>query len=76
MNNSMNLFQMLGQLKSNPMALLSRRFNIPANVNNPNEIIQHLLNTGQITQANYNQAANYAKQMQNNPQFSGLFKKK
>ena len=60
----MNIFQMLGQLKQNPMAMLSRRFNIPQNmnVNDPNEIIQYLLNTGQVSQQQYNNANQMAKQ--------------
>ena len=46
------------QLKSNPMQLLSRRFNIPQNLDlsNPNDIIQHLLNTGQVSQSQVNNA--------------------
>jgi len=47
---------MLAQIKSNPMAVLGQRFNLPQNLNNPNDIIQHLLNTGQISQAQVNQA--------------------
>lgn len=66
----MNPFQMMQQLKANPMALLSKRFNIPQNIgNDPNQIIQHLMNTGQISQAQYNaanqQARNLMKQFGN-----------
>lgn len=50
-----NIMQMLSQLKANPAALLSQRFNIPQNMmNNPNDIIQHLINTGQVNQQQYN----------------------
>lgn len=60
----MNLFQAYQMLRSNPMQILSQRFNIPQNLsNNPNDIIQHLLNTGQINQAQVNQAMS----MRNNP---------
>lgn len=61
-NDIMNLYS---QLKQNPMQLLSQKFNIPQNINmqNPNEIIQHLLNTGQVNQSQVNQAMG----MQNNP---------
>lgn len=59
MNNPMNIFQMINQIKSNPAAVLSQRFNVPQNLNNPNDIIQHLMNTGQISQQQYN-AANQA----------------
>lgn len=52
-----NMLSMLAQLKSNPMQMLSQRFRLPANMpNNPQEIIQHLLNTGQVTQDQVNNA--------------------
>lgn len=73
MNNPMNIIQMVNQLKSNPMAMLGKRFNIPQNLNDPQQIIEHLMNTGQITQANYNAANNAVKQMQNNPNFASMF---
>ena len=48
---------MLQQLKANPMQfLLQRRMNIPQGVNNPQDIINHLLQTGQISQQQINQA--------------------
>lgn len=54
----MNIIQMVNQIKQNPMAVLSRRYNIPQNVNvsDPNEIIQYLLNSGQISQQSYDSA--------------------
>lgn len=54
--NMKDMMQMYNQLKQNPMQFLSRRFNIPQNldVSNPNNIIQHLLNTGQISQEQVN----------------------
>lgn len=59
-NQIMNLYQ---RLKQNPAQILASRFNLPSNLNNPNEIIQHLLNTGQISQEQVNQAMG----MRNNP---------
>ena len=49
----MNFIQMIQQLKNNPMGLLSQRFNIPENVNlsDPNDIINHLVNSGQVKQS-------------------------
>ena len=64
-----NIMQYYNQFMQNPMAMLSKRFNIPANLNNPNEIIQHLLNTGQVSQAQVNQIM----QLRNNPIFKGRF---
>lgn len=67
-NNMMQMFQVFRQ---NPMQyLLSRGANIPQNIqNNPDEIIQYMLNTGQITQQQYNQAAQMARQFQNGGKF-------
>lgn len=51
----MNFYQ---RFRQNPMQMLSQKFNIPQNVNmsNPNDIIQHLLNTGQVSQDQVNNA--------------------
>ena len=70
-----NLLAMYQKMRQNPMQLLSQRFNIPQNVNfqDPNSIIQHLLNTGQITQDQVNQA-NQAMNMRNNPIIQQLMK--
>lgn len=57
-----NMMQMLGQLKQNPMALLQRaRLNVPANLSDPQQMIQHLMNSGQITQQQYDQARQMAQ---------------
>lgn len=65
MSNINDIVNMYQQMRSNPMQLLSRKFNIPQNVNqtDPNEILQYLLNTGQVTQSQVNQAM----AMKNNP---------
>lgn len=56
-NVPMNPMQMLNALKSDPVSVLrSRGLNIPDGMNNPNQIIQHLLQSGQIPQARYQQA--------------------
>lgn len=61
-----NFMYQLQALRQNPMQfLMQKRFNVPQNIaNDPNAIIQHLMNTGQISQAQYNQAAQMAKQFQ------------
>lgn len=52
MNNLGNIMSMYQQMKSNPIQLLSSRFNIPQGVDtsDPNNIIQHLVNSGQVSQ--------------------------
>ena len=74
MNNINQLMGMYQQLRSNPAQLLARRFNLPQgiNINNPNDIIQHLLNTGQVTQ----QQVNNVMGMQNNPMIQQLMQRK
>ena len=59
-----NMMQMLAQLKQNPLALLQRAgFNIQANLNSPQQIIQHLTQTGQINQNQLNQAQQMAQML-------------
>lgn len=66
MNNpmmGMNPMQMIQQLKANPIQFLQRAgFNVPANINSPNDIIQHLMNSKQITQQQYERARQIAAQ--------------
>ena len=63
-----NFLSMLTQFKQNPVAMLSKKYNIPQNMNDPNAILQHLLNTNQVSQAQVNQVM----QMKNDPQFQKL----
>lgn len=63
MNNPINFLQMVSQLKSNPREMLAKRFNLPQNTSNPNDILQHLMNTGQVSQEQYNRALQMAKQI-------------
>lgn len=74
MNNINQIMQMYQQLRTNPMQMLTRRFNMPQNMNmnNPNDIIQHLLNTGQISQQQLNSVVG----MRNNPMIQQLMQKK
>lgn len=56
MPNPNQLMQAVQRLKANPAEILRTKFNIPqsVNINDPNQIIQHLLNTGQTTQQQVN----------------------
>ena len=60
-----NIMQMLSQIKSNPMQfLLQRKMNIPQDMaNDPNAILNHLLQTGQVNQSQMNAAYQMAQQM-------------
>ena len=63
------MFNMLQGMMQNPLSIISQRFNIPQGMNNPQDIVNHLLKTNQISQ----QQLNNAMQMKNNPMFKGLF---
>ena len=65
-----NLLSMLNRFKQNPVAMLSQKFNIPQNMNDPNAILQHLLNSNQVSQ----EQVNRVMQMRNDPQLRQLFK--
>ena len=58
MNNPMQLLQSLQQFKANPMQfLMQRRFNVPQNMtNDPQAILNHLMQTGQVSQDAVNRA--------------------
>lgn len=52
-----NPMTMLAQLKQNPLAMLRRAgYNVPDNMTNPQQIIQHLMNSGQVSQSQLNNA--------------------
>lgn len=63
--NPMNLMGMLQQFRANPMQMLmQRRMNVPQNMmNDPNAILNHLLQTGQVSQAAVNRAYQMAQGM-------------
>lgn len=62
--NMKDIMDMYNRFRQNPLQMLQQRFNIPQNINmnNPNDIIQHLLNTGQVTQNQVNQAMSMRNQ--------------
>lgn len=58
-----NPMQMLSQLKQHPAEMLKQAgYNIPDNLNNPQQIINHLLNSGQVNQGRVNMAQQMARQ--------------
>ena len=63
MMNIQNIMQMLSQFRQNPMQILSQRgINVPQDIaNNPQSIVQYMLNQGVITQEQVNQAMQMAK---------------
>ena len=58
-----NPIQMLQQLRQNPMQFLRNAgLNIPGNMSDPNAIIQHLMNSGQVNQQQFERARQMAAQ--------------
>lgn len=54
---------MIMQIKQNPTQFIMQKgFNVPQGINDPNSIIQHLMNTGQVSQAQYNRAMSMINQ--------------
>lgn len=59
---AMNPMQALIQLKKDPVAFAKQAgFNIPDGMNNPGQIIQHLVQSGQINQGRISQAQQMAR---------------
>lgn len=70
MNGFLGKFQQFAQ---NPLSyMMQSRMNIPQNMQNPQEIQQYLLNSGQINQSQMNWAQNMARQIQSNPMFQQM----
>lgn len=52
-----NPMQVLQQLRSNPVGMLKQAgYSIPDGMNNPQQMINYLLQSGQVPQARYQQA--------------------
>lgn len=72
MNNVLNVMNMFNKLTKNPaQTLIESGLNVPTEIaNNPQQIVQYLLNSGQVNQ----QQVNQAMQMKDSPMFRGLMK--
>lgn len=58
------MMQMLASLKSNPVQFLaSKGKNVPQGMIDPEQIVKHLINSGQVNQDAINQAMQMASQM-------------
>lgn len=61
--NPIQVLSMLMQFKQNPMSMLSQ-FGVPQNLSNdPQAAIQNMMNRGVVSQDQYNQAMEMAKNM-------------
>jgi hypothetical protein len=64
-NQQMNPMQMIQQLRSNPAQILAQaHLNVPQNMmGNPQQIINHLVQSGQVPQGRVNAAMQMAQRM-------------
>ena len=67
--NQPNFMQVYNQFMQNPKQMLMQRYDIPQNLNDPNDILQHLINTNQVSQ----QQVNSLMRLRNSPFFGGRF---
>lgn len=59
--NPIQMMQMVNQIRQNPGQMLSQ-YGIPQNImNDPKAIVQHLMNSGRVSQSQYDQAMQTAK---------------
>ena len=77
MSNGISFGTFMNQFKGfmgNPMQMLMQnKLNVPQSMaNDPNAIIQHLMNSGVMSQEQYNQLKHTAGQIQNNPQLQQM----
>ena len=58
--------QMMQQFRSNPVQfLMQHRLNVPQNIaNDPKAMVQHLMNTGQMSQSTFNRLDAFRKQFE------------
>jgi hypothetical protein len=59
-----NPMQMLQQIRQDPVSVLRQAgLNIPANLHDPQQIVQHLMQSGQVPQGRYQQALQMMSRM-------------
>lgn len=64
MINPQMLMQMLPLLQGNPSGIAAQNgMNVPNNITNPKDMVEHLMNSGQIDQNTFNNALATARQM-------------
>ena len=56
---NIRLLQFIQQYKNNPLEAVSKGFNLPDGMTDPNEILKHLLDSGQVSQKQVDNIQNY-----------------
>lgn len=68
------LFNQLQGLLMNPAQFLASRGMSQDALQNPQQAVQNLLNSGRMSQEQFNQFQQTARQIQNMPQFRNMFR--
>lgn len=55
------------QFRQNPWPMLQQTFNVPQGINTQEGVLQYLLNTGKVNQAQVNNVMQFCMGMQSNP---------
>ncbi len=64
MSNNVNPMQMLGQFKQDPIGALTQAgYKIPSGMNDPNQIVNHLMSSGQLNNTKLGQIQQMARKM-------------
>lgn len=75
MQGFINQFQ--GFMQNPIQSIIQSKLNLPQNwMQNPKGAVQSLMNSGTMSQAQFNQLQQTAQQIQNNPQFVQMFGKR
>lgn len=61
--NMMSMLSQFQQFRKNPMAMLQQRFRIPQNLTEPNDIIKHLVDSGQVSKDQIEQFSQMASML-------------
>ena len=56
---NIRLLQFIQQYKNNPLEAVSKGFNLPDGMTDPNEILKHLLESGQVSQKQVDNIQSY-----------------
>ena len=71
-----NFMNDFSKLSGNPAQFAMQRMGVSQEIaNNPDAILQELMSSGKVSQAQYNAARNAAMKIQNNPMFRMMMKK-
>ena len=61
----MNIFQMYQMMRQNPLGLIRNKFSVPQSMTSPDDIIKHLIESGQVTQEQVDNARNMQTSFRN-----------